>query len=193
VHPAKERPLRYGPNVDVSVLLRYHGEVFGAAPEVHERVAGRAVVRFGSDRAPNHDVVGRRSEPEDLHVIAEPHVEIVLTGLEEVRVARGAELARLLLQHDGVNSTLNRGHGHRRVEDEHVGAEIGKRARRCVEAAGVMISRRATQTRIVRATGATHCGTRAARGSGAGFATGRATRHGRSSSTATRTCGIRSA
>src|SRR5439155_25002578 len=135
------------------------------------------------------------SKPEYLHVKAKPHLEVVLTGLEEVRVPPCAELARLLLHHDGVDPSLNRIHRHRGVEDEHVGTEIGKRARRRVDAAGVLISRSATQTRVVRATGATRCSARAARGSGAGSAGGTA-RHGTArrgrSCAAARTRGVRS-
>ena len=132
VDPSQLRPLGGRPDVDVAidVVPGNDGEVLGAAPEVAGRVVVPEPVGLGAHRAGDDHVVGRLAEAERLRVEPDLHVEVVLAGQEEVRVAARPELRGVLLRVDTVELALDGGHRHRRIEDQDVRAEVRRAAGR---------------------------------------------------------------
>ena len=80
---------------------------------------------FGADRAGDGNLVGGAAQAEDLHIEADLHIQIVFTRLEQIRKAVGSELVPFLFFVNRVNPALDVGHA--RIEQEHVGAEVGWR------------------------------------------------------------------
>src|ERR1700722_4570106 len=73
------------------------------------------------------DVDGVRSgaEAHNLCVETNGHVDVIAARQEEQGVARRAEFAVLLNRVDLVDLLLNSSGGHRGIEDEYVGTEVG--------------------------------------------------------------------
>ena len=125
-----EVPCETAQIVDVVVLRGHDGEVLDRTPE-----RGGCVVPPISGLERTAPVImtssGDCAEAEHLHVVADSDVDLILPRLEEVGVAGAGELALLAL--GGVDLALNLLlHRHRRIEDQDVGAEVGRRSERRV-------------------------------------------------------------
>ena len=103
-----------------------HRKAFDTTPESAGGVVARqAGVRV--DVADDVDGIGRGAEAEHLCVEADRNVDVVFAGQEEQCVSGCTEFAVLLDGIDLVDLSLDVCGGHRGIEEQNVGAEVGMR------------------------------------------------------------------